>query len=219
MQADQQIEKKFEEYRNYLVREATKLAGFIALFWKLHERQADRREEMNIAPAFFGFVTDALLISMVVWVDKLFDERGERGIFDFLQFVEQNMNILTTEQLRRRKSYPDGHPMLAREAITAEVINQDRASIRDLDCLHNFRILRDKFYSHFDKEYFFDREHLRDQAPTWGDLTKIIGVVSDVIDRYSTAYDGQHFLLMPMNIEDLDRLLDRLHACTKPKNS
>jgi hypothetical protein len=53
--------KKFTEYRHYLTTEAIHLASFIALFRKLYERRVDRLDEMNIAPAFFGVVTEALL--------------------------------------------------------------------------------------------------------------------------------------------------------------
>jgi hypothetical protein len=147
-----ETEKKFEEYRRYLIKEAIYLASLVALFRKLYERRVDRLEEMNIAPAFFQVVTEAVLSTIILWVDKLFDERGKYGIFDFLVFIENNRNILTVEQLKRRKNYPDGHWMLNRKPITLETIQQDRERIRSLDCLQNCSSLRDKFYAHFDKK-------------------------------------------------------------------
>ena len=175
---------------------------------------------MNIAPAFFQVVTDALLSAIILWGDKLFDERGERGIFNFLTFIEHNRNILTIEQLKRRKNYPDGHWMLNRDPITLETIIEDRERIKGLDCLQSFKTRRDKFQAHFDKKYFFDRERLSEEAPlTWGDLEKVIEAISDVINRYSAAYDGQLFALKPININDLDYLLDRLHRGKKSKHS
>lgn len=214
-----ETEKKFEEYRRYLVYEASCLASFVNLFRRLYERRVDRLEEMNIAPAFFRMATDALRSAIILWADKLFDERGERGIFNFLMFIEQNRNILTIEQLKRRKNYPDGYWMLNRDPITHETINRDRRYIQSLGCLQSFTTLRDKFYAHFDKEYFFDRERMAKEAPTWGDLEKVIAVISDVINRYSAAYDGQIFVLEPENINDLDYLLDLLHTCKKSQNS
>ena len=216
---DSETEKKFEEYRHYLVYEAMRLASFIALFRKLYERRVDRLEQMNIAPAFFGVVTESLLSSTILWVDKLFDKRGERSIFNFLKFIEHNKNILTVEQLKRRKNYPADHWMLDRDPITLETISQHRDLIQRLGCLQNFRTLRNKFYAHFDKEYFFDREHMADEAPKWIDLEKVIDVISDVINCYSAAYDGQLYVLKSENINDLDYLLDRLHRCKKLENS
>jgi len=52
--------------------------------------------------------TEALLAVIILWVDKLFSERGERGIFNFLSFIENNMKIFGIEELRRRKNHPSG---------------------------------------------------------------------------------------------------------------
>ena len=101
---------------------------------------------MNIAPAFFETVTNALRSVLILWVDNLFDERGERGIFNFLTFIEQNRKIFAIEQLQRRKNYPDDHWMLKnRDPITLETITEDRERIKNLDCLKSFRTRRDKF--------------------------------------------------------------------------
>ena len=170
-------ENKFEEYRHYLFYEATRLVSFVSLFRKLYDRRYDRLVEMNIAPAFFQVTTDALLSAIILWADKLFDERGKRGIFNFLMFVEHNRNILAVEQLKRRKNYPDGHWMLDRDPITIKTIDGDRQRIRSLGCLQSFRILRDKYFAHFDKQYFFDRERMAQEAPTWGDLEKVSTVI------------------------------------------
>lgn len=214
-----ETEKKFEEYRHYLTYEATCLVSFINLFRRLYERRVDRLEEINIAPAFFQVTTNALLSAMILWADKLFDTKGERGIFNFLMFIEHNRNILAIEKLKRRKNYPEGHWMLNRDPITLEMINGDRRYIENLDCLQSITTLRDNFYGHFDKEYFFDRARMANEAPTWGDLEKLTVVISDVINRYSAAYDGQLFVLEPENINDLDYLLDSLHTCRKSQNN
>ncbi|CUS35748.1 AbiU2 domain-containing protein [Candidatus Nitrospira nitrificans] len=168
-----EIEKQFETYRANLNSEATRLACYVALYKRLYERRNDRLREMNLAPAFFLTATDALFSAIILWVDKLFVEKGQRGIFNFLAFVESNLSMLAIEQLKRRKNYPDGHWMLARDAITLQTVNANRERIRNLDCLKSFAIRRDKFHAHFDKEYFFDRHRLEDDAPlVWVTLRK-----------------------------------------------
>ncbi len=127
-----EAERKFEDYRRYLHYEATRLAGYIALFRRLHEHRNNRLNEINIAPAFFSIVIDALLSASILWTDKLFDERGKRGIFNFLKFVENNITIFSVLELKRRKNYPDGHWMLKREDITIQKIDEDRKRIRNL---------------------------------------------------------------------------------------
>jgi AbiU2 len=211
-----ETEKRFEEYRQYLVSEAIQAASYVALFRKLYERRRDRLEVMNIAPAFFETVTNALRSAIILWVDKLFDERGERGIFNFLAFIEQNRNIFAIEQLKRRKNYPNDHWMLNRvPPITLETITEDRERIKSIDCLKSFKTRRDKAIAHFDKKYFDDPERLSEEAPlTWGDLNKVIEALGEIINRYSAAYDAQSFSLRLSNINDLDYLLDRLHRST-----
>jgi hypothetical protein len=207
-----EMEKRFEKYRDNLWQEAVWTASYVALYHKIYERKRDRREEMNIAPAFFETVTNALRSAMILWGCKLFDEREQRGIFNFLTFIEQNRNIFTIEQLKRRKSYPDDHWMLNRAPITFETITEDRERIKNIESLQSFKTRRDKAIAHFDKKYFDDPERLSEEAPIiWGDLTKVIEVLREVINRYSAAYDGQLLSLTPTNINDLDYLLDRLH--------
>lgn len=207
-----EAEKQFEAYRHHLNYEATRLSCYAALYRRLYDRRSDRLREMNLAPAFFLTITDALFSAIILWTDKLFDEKGQRGIFDFRVFIESNLDMLTIEQLKRRKNYPEGHWMLDRDTITLQTVNADRERIKNLDCLRSFAIRRDKFHAHFDKEYFFDRNRLEDEAPlVWGDFEQVTEVLSDIINHYATAYDGNVFVLTPENINDLDYLLNHLH--------
>lgn len=210
-----EAEKQFAAYRHHLNSEATRLACYVALYRRLFERRNDRLQEMNLAPAFFSTVTDSLFSVIILWADKLFDEKGQRGIFDFLVFVESNLSMLAIEQLKRRREYPDGHWMLDRDNITLETVKAERERIRSLECLKSIAIRRDKFHAHFDREYFFDRNRLEEEAPlVWDDFERVIQVISDIINQYSTAYDGNMFVLTPANIDDLDDLLNRLHRST-----
>lgn len=205
-------ELKFEEYRQHLREEAVRLACYVRVYRRLHERRHDRLEEMNIAPAFFQTVTDALFSAIVLWVDKLCDERSERGLQNFLTFVEYHQDMFSIDALKRRRGYPDGHWMLDREKIDLRVIQEDRERIKTFPPLQSFRLRRDKFHAHFDKDYFFDRKRLDDDAPLiWNDLEETVALMKDALDRYSAAYDGNLFVLEPMNASDVDNLLEELH--------
>lgn len=210
-------ERKFEEYREYLRQEATRLASYIALYRRLHELRAERLDEMNIAPAFFQVVLDALFSVIVLWVDKMFDEQSERGLANFLTFCEYNREIFELKELQCRKNYPDGHWMLKnRKPVTIETINEDKERIRKLESLPSFKLRRDKFHAHFDKKYFFDRKKLAQEAPLkWADLTQVVEVMKDIINGYSADYDGNLYALEPINVIDVGYLLDRLHSSKK----
>ena len=127
----EEFEQHFFNYRKYLRDEIHRFRDSVAVYRQIQECKSDRMEVINQAPAFFGVVEGALFTSIVLWGDKLFDEKGERGLFNFLIFVENNRKWLTTDELQRRKGYPDGHWMLdSRVPITTESIEQDRQEIR-----------------------------------------------------------------------------------------
>jgi hypothetical protein len=87
-------EKAFEQYRESLKQEATRLACFIRVYCLLHERPGDRLDELNIAPSFFQTVTYALFSVIELWIDKLFAEDSQRGLHNFLKFIEQAASVI-----------------------------------------------------------------------------------------------------------------------------
>lgn len=82
-----EAEKKFEKYRDNLRREVGLLADYVRLFRKLHESRTSYSFEVNSAPAFLALITKSVFSSIILWADKLLDEKGQRGVFDFLKFM------------------------------------------------------------------------------------------------------------------------------------
>lgn len=67
-------------------------------------------------------------------------------------------------------------------------------------------MLRDKFHAHFDPQYFVQPEELDEAAPlTWGELTEIRRVIEDILNHYSVAFDGDHFVFDPLNQLDIEQ--------------
>lgn len=207
----EQFQSHFIAYRTYLREEIHRFRDSVAVYRSIQERKNDRLKVINLAPAFFGVVEGALFTTIVMWADKLFDERGERGLFNFLSFVENNRKWLSVAELQRRRSYPDGHWMLqGRTPITYESIEADRGRIRSLNVLASFRLRRDKFHGHFDKDYFFNRERLQDEAPIrWDDLQEAGAVMGSIVNDYSVDFDGASYSWDTLNINDLEVLLRR----------
>lgn len=205
----EQFESQFGAYRTYLREEIHRFRNSVAVYRNIQERKHDRLAVINLAPAFFGVVEGALFTTIVMWADKLFDERGERGLFNFLSFVEHNRKWLSIGELQLRRSYPDDHWMLqGRTSITYESVEADRARIRSLKVLASFRLRRDKFHGHFDKDYFFDRKRLQDEAPIrWDDLEEAGTVMGSIVNDYSVDFDGATYCWDTLNINDLEVLL------------
>ncbi len=155
-----ELEKKFEEYREYLKYEATKLTSYIMLYRHLNERKVDRLDEMNMAPAFFGITFEVLLTGIILWTEKLFDEKSERGLINFLRFIENNHELLDIKKLQERRGYPDDHWVLRarrKDPITFSKISADLERIKNLKAYKSVKLKRDKYYAHFDKEYFYSK--------------------------------------------------------------
>jgi hypothetical protein len=208
-----EAEKHFEEYREWLQLELSKLATYVRLYRRLHERMEDRLNEMNIAPAFFSTIIDALFSAIVLWVEKLYGERSERGLVNLLAFIEEHRHIFDIKELQRRKNYPNDHWMLKnREPVTIESIRADRTRIAEFKPLASFKLRRDKYHAHFDKKYFFDRTTIQQDAPlTWGDLQQVVQLGKEILNAYSADYDGNLHAIEPINASDVDYLLDQLH--------
>jgi len=114
--------------------------------------------------------------------------------------------------LKGRVKNPDAKWILEKKSITFEMIEEDRNNIRGLACLQRFKVRRDKYYAHFNKKYFFNRTQLEKDAPiTWDDFKTILEILEEIVNRYSSLFDGQLSVLEPINIKDVDYLLDRLH--------
>lgn len=210
--ARSEFERHFVEYRDNLRKEIHCFRDSVSVLRQITDHTHDHLREINLAPGFFHVVEASLFSTVVLWADKLFDEKGQRGFFNFLSFVEYNRDWLTVAELQRRKGYPDGHWMLQnRIPITAASIAADREKIHALSALPNIRLLRDKFHGHFDKEYFFDRTRLSsDAAISWADLQDAGDVMGTMLDDYSVDFDGVFHSWEAPN--DLRRLLN---AATK----
>jgi hypothetical protein len=209
-------EKKFEEYREYLKQETMKLVAYIDLYKHLHNKKQDRLEELNTAPAFFQTVFSALFSGIINWIYNLFSEKSERGYYNFLAFVENELDLFAIKELQRRRTYPDNHWMLDRERITYQTIESHRGKIKSIPLLNSVKTRRDKFHAHFDKKYFFDRDLISKDAPiAWGDIEKVKEIMKDIINTYSAAYDGNLYELQFFNSYDIDNILNILYEHNK----
>lgn len=140
--------------------------------------------------------------------------RSDRGLLNFLGFIEQHRDIFNIRRLQERKNYPDDHWILQdREPVTVARIENDRKRISEFVPLNSFKLRRDRFEAHFDKEYFFDRAKLEEHAPlTWQDLEEVVRLGKEVLNSYSVDYDATSHTVEPVNAADVDYLLDYVHT-------
>ena len=188
----EQAETHFRMYREALRRELMRLAAYGRVYQTLFERKVDRLAELELASAFFVTTADALFFGIINLVHKLFEKKGERGIFNFLKFAEHHRKLFDLKELKRRGNYPDEHFILrGLEPITFQSIEADRERIVAFKPLANFNLWRDRYQAHFDKEYFFDIASLQRDAPLDAlALEQAVQLGEEVLNRYSIAFDG-----------------------------
>lgn len=182
-----EFDLQFVKYRESLRRQIQRFFSAVSVYRQINERKRNHLPELNLAPAFFQTVEDSLLTTIVLRGDKLLDEQGKRGLFNFLMLIEYNCKWITVKELQRRRGYSDDHWMMQdRRVITPASVNADRETIRTLPALKSFKIRRDKYHGHFDKEYFFDRNRLAEDAPlSWADLDDSKTVMIQLLNGYS----------------------------------
>lgn len=99
-----------------------------------------------------------------------------------------------------------------RQEPTLSSVDEDLEKLQNLPALSAIKMRRDKFHAHFDKDFFFDRKTLQENHPIiWRDMDLIMETISDLINRYSADYDGNVHDFKPININDVDDILDALH--------
>ncbi|MFA7368846.1 MAG: hypothetical protein WC334_04305, partial [Kiritimatiellales bacterium] len=92
--------------------------------------------------------------------------------------------------------------------VTSDDIKAHREKLKNLEGMMVIKHLRDKYYAHFDKEFFLDRKKLRREGAgiNFSALENMSKVAQDVLLHYSLAYDGIGFNVKATNVDDVTRL-------------
>jgi len=210
-----EAEKQFEEYRDNLRREVGLLADYVDLFRRLHQGRKKYSFEIDSAPAFFSLVTKSVFTAIILWANKLLDEKGQRGIFDFLKFIETNTHVFSIERLKLRRNFPDNYWVIEGRRKEGEItvgrVARDRKRLKNLGCLKSLKIRRNRYHAHFDKKYFFELKRLERDAPIISrDFQKVVKILWTIVNRYSVAYDSNYYESEAANVADLDCILRKL---------
>jgi hypothetical protein len=210
-------ERASSEFRQLLLafrREVQTLVMVLNTYRYLHERRRDFLDELNLAPAFFQTVLVALRTTWVIRGYSLLigGDKDEFTMKRFLRFVGDHLELFSKEAFLRCRSLPYfGWQAERHEAPTKETVRQDRRRVEGLRASVSLKVQRHKFYGHLDPEYFFEPERLSKAAPfQWNDLGEIQEVLTDILNRYSQAFDGEVYSFEPTNMLDFQQILDRL---------
>lgn len=189
------------------------------LYYFLQERKSDRLEELNMAPAFFVTVFDALQQSFLIETFKLYDIKSDTGIIKLLNKCENSNKLFPT------KGYSVFHEI---DPLTDEIkdtlrdeyqinvlsdINKFRIELAEKDrVINNLRGQRDKYYAHLDNKYFNNQQNISIDYPLLfkdvGELLDFAGVICNTLLR---DLCGRVISNNSMNYDDIKYILNSLH--------
>jgi len=196
---DQEIKKQFEDYRESLHTELQTLHSMIDVIGQIDN--LDSVEFRRCSPAFYKFCRFSLIGTVVMWASKLFTEshdKKEINSLKFMRFADSNYKRLFGAPDYSKKSW----------SISKE---QHFKYLDDVEQLVHFKELetiRNKYYAHFDKQYFFDQSVLFESNKiTLSQIDCRTIRFHEILMNYSKAYDGKYFVLKIHNINDFKHLM------------
>lgn len=205
--------KQFKLYLDRLFEEVFHIDSKFELYYHLLERKYNRLQAMNISPAFFQLIMDALLTDSIISLSRLYDsyksiKRSDRNLIRFLNFVESNIDIFPSDKetlMRHNCDY----------IVDKNLIDSHRAKINEMTpILDNLFTWRDKYVAHFDKTYFSNGERLKEDASIkFGEIRGLISLADEILNSYSAVYDGNVNMIRATNLFDVDKSLDILNDC------
>lgn len=196
-------EERFTRYHDRLRNELNIAYTHHAISKTLKKSFKDHRDEINIAPTFFGLTIDAHLFSTILSVSRFVDAHSKAfKIKKFFDLIEENFDALFSdlayEKHLRQKGYDDEDTkywMQNRIKITRETIVKDKDTISKLP-IENLKSWRDKKLAHIDEYYVLTNAKISEENPiTSIDIDKIIDTLHDILNRYLLAYDGSEWVI------------------------
>ena len=174
--------QRLEEYFERLKMETLFLNEKLAILRFLKEerwKHPEYKKTTHLSGAFFHFVEQALQTDIIVTLDKLYDEKGERSLIKYLSQVEMHLSKI-----------------FDRKEIQSQ-INE----IKNADALlKKISINRNKFYAHYDIKYFDNPAKLIEDAPlSLEELSNLVELTKKIIRKHHLVFHQSDFLFIELH--------------------
>jgi hypothetical protein len=207
-----QVEQNFKKRLEKIEQELRHAHSKLELQFHLNELRKTHLDELNIAPAFFGMVIQALATDSLMSFSRIFERGAKRStLWQFISFVENNLAIFSKEAFAARNSGSLRY-WHAERAITEQTIVEHHRKLKANEkILKNLQYRRNKKLAHADKQFSEFPEKLQHVAPlSYADLGKLAKSAFDILNSYSLAFENTYLTQRPINLFDVDRVLDIL---------
>ena len=213
MKINKEFEKTFKDYREIHTEQCMLMSQFIYTYIEMHKLLNIYLDQINLAPSYFQLTFRSIRTSLILWVSKAFTKREGYSLFNYLEFIRQNVRYFTKEYNMYRTDSPENAPWYRKFQTPDETkIQQQLTELESvLPIVDRIVSLRDKYHAHLDRTMANNKEaFLKANHFTFDEIKRFPILYSDIINYYSIAFDGENRLTMPINWNDLENILKPL---------
>lgn len=209
-------EEVFLKYYEKLIWETLYARAHLKLWERLENYKSDYLRELNQAPHFFTVTIKAHLDDALLTLSRILDRRRRRdplSIWKFLNFVEQNREIFSTQaftQRMRQKPDYDEYWVKSHTPITQKEIEEDRQRLENLgSTINNLITWRDKVIAHIDRRFYLKGKVISKKHPLKRQqLQDVIDALLKILNRYSASYKSSTFHHEFISEDDIQHVMD-----------
>ena len=168
-----------DEYLNYLTRlkdiVALEVVPKTAIFDFFTSHIYKRDEEPEKVEPLICYLQSALFTDITFSIYRIYDRNADRNIFDFVKNAKQYADTIEWKTPLTEADFRSQHQRL-------------RSIKKELD---NLRQRRNKYFAHYDNEYFFNPNRMQDELPFSNeDAKSLVRVAQSILSDHSHAFDG-----------------------------
>jgi len=206
-------EDTFKSYFDELWEKTNRAISHWFLWRAIYEAPPECIDKMNNHIKFFKFTYDAHLDMSLFHAFKVIDKHPDSlNIYKFLNYVEQNLDIFSDDEFRKRL---DDNPHLEslikrREEPTNKTVMEDKCKLNEFDnIISNLLTVRNKLKAHIDrKELKTDFEKDFPIKPT--EYETLLCTLAKILSRYRYPYDAVIPSVYKDFNEDIKKLCENL---------
>jgi hypothetical protein len=215
-----QAEEHFKKYHEKLIWETQNTRAHLELWERLEKYKSSHLKELNQAPHFFTFTIKAHLDDALLTLSRIVDRRLRHdplSVWKFLNFVEQNCDMFSTEAFRQRvmqRPNYDEDWTKSHEPITIKEINEDRQRLTNLEnVISNIEKWRDKVIAHTDRKVVtMDKVIPKEYPLKLQQLQEVIDTLFRILNRYSAAFESSGYLEKFVGEDDIRYVMDFIRS-------
>jgi len=220
------VTAKEEEFirLSHMLRGELNYANWHFMAWKcLWNYIEDYSEEMNVAHTFFTLSMRGHLLETLMRLNDLLEksEDGTTNLSYFLDFADKNMGLFAVPAADRRKRYEE-EMILEKQVeeakpsqITGDVIRKHRDKLKELP-VKKLKKWEEQALAHVDRKIAKKHINVFDECPVdIEEIDRTIDVVHEILNVYSSAYDGQIWEKDLVFIHGIKNMLDAIKVGRK----